>query len=104
MCGDRSIERPIKTGNIDARTLEAIRAAYLNVLSEGVKNDACRNGEPHDIIISNGGVPTLILASGNATRSTPDDWGCWTKSANALFELLDHTFAAEDYGERPVIK
>lgn len=98
VCGDHSLQRPIKMDKLNGAKLGALRTAYLRVLAEGVESHACRYGEPHDIIINNGGVPILIVATGYATRSAPDDWGCWSEAANSLHELLNHAFAPQDYG------
>jgi hypothetical protein len=95
-CQDARLERPVRTGSLDSGRLAAVRAAALRVVAEGMESPACRDGErPEDITVSNGGTPTLILTTGFATGSAPDDLSCWSDAAAALHDLLDETFASD---------
>ena len=86
----------MRTGTLDPERLAAVRAAALRVSAEGFESPACRNGDPpENIIVSNGGTPTLILTTGFATGSALDDLSCWSGSATALHDLLDETFASD---------
>ena len=100
VCGDRRLERPIKKGTLSGQQLASVRAAYGRILSEGFESQKCLDGQPHDIIISNGGTPTLVVAAGYATRSAPDDLSCWGAAANTLHDLLDRLFSPDDYRRR----
>ena len=94
VCGG-AIERPVTTGTLDPERLAAIQAAALRVVMEGFESPACENGEhPEDIIVSNGGTPTLVLTTGFATGSALDDLSCWSEAATALHDLLDETFTS----------
>lgn len=96
VCG-AAIERPVRTGTLDRERLAAIRAAASRVVMEGFESPACEKGEkPEDIIVSNGGTPTLVLTTGFATGSAIDDLTCWSDAATALHDLLDETFASTE--------
>jgi hypothetical protein len=96
VCGG-AIERPVRTGTLDAERLAAIRSAAMRVVMEGFESPACENGKrPEDIIVSNGGTPTLVLTTGFATASAVDDLSCWSEAATALHDLLDETFESTD--------
>lgn len=97
VCSDRGLERPVKKGRLPGTQLAEVRAAYQGALAEGLESHACRYGEPHDIVLSNGGARVLVVVDGYAARSAPDDLSCWSTSANALFALMDHMFAPEDH-------
>lgn len=94
-CGDPRLERPVRSGTLAAARLAAVRSAYLRVLREGLTRPACRNGgRPDQIVIDNGGTPVLLVATGAATASAPDQLGCWSEAARALSGLLDRLFPA----------
>lgn len=94
-CIRRGLERPVKTGRLDAARLAAIRDAALRVLADGFVRPECRDGKPSpEIVISNGGTPVLVLTTGVATRSAPDDLSCWSNAAGRLHRVLDETFRA----------
>ena len=96
ICQDAKLERPVRTGSLDSERLAAIRAAALRVVAEGFESPACRDGgRPENIVISNGGTPTLVLTTGFATGSAPDDLSCWSDAATALHDLLDESFASD---------
>jgi len=93
VCGDVGLERPVIMGRLRAERLEAVRAAYRRVLAQGVENPICRHGRrPDTIIISNGGTPILLVATGATMVSAPNDQSCWGKATTALHDLLDETF------------
>ena len=92
-CVDPRLERPVRTGTLDGSRLAALRSAYLRVFEEGLEKPICREGgRPEEIIVSNGGTPILVLATGWRTVSAGDDLSCWSEAASALHELLDETF------------
>ncbi|HEY0130480.1 MAG TPA: hypothetical protein VGB57_03675 [Allosphingosinicella sp.] len=95
-CEDVRLERPVKTGILDPKRLVALRAVASRAASEGLESQACRNGErPDKVVVSNGGPQILVLATGATTASAPDDLSCWTEAAEALYHLLDQSFAAD---------
>lgn len=94
-CDDVGLERPVRKGALSSKTLAAVRAAYLRVLSEGLGDSLClcRVGDgPRDIIVNNGGTPTLLLTTGRSSNSAPDDLNCWSAAATALHDILDEAF------------
>jgi hypothetical protein len=99
VCGEAGLERPVTEGRLDADRLAAVRAAYLRVLAEGLENPECAEGPPTDrIVVSNGGTPILVLATGAETGSPPEDLTCWSDAAFALHDALDEAFeGAHDY-------
>ena len=95
VCNDSGLERPVNLGRLDTQRLAAVRAAYLRVWGEGLESSACQEGRrPESIIISNGGTPILVLATGGMTVSAPDDLSCWTEAAWALQDELDEAFSS----------
>lgn len=95
VCGEAELERPVTEGALDADRLAIVRAAYRRVLAEGLQNPECEDGPPRDlIVVSNGGTPILVLATGAATGSPPDDLTCWSEAAFALHDALDEAFAS----------
>jgi hypothetical protein len=99
ICSDRNLERPVRKGRLDGKTLETIRAAYLRAVSERLTSEICLNGgRPPTIVISNGGTPILLVTSGRRTDSAPDNLSCWSGAATALSDLLEQTFP--DAGQR----
>lgn len=93
ICDDPQLERPVKRGRLSGPALTAIQLAYGRVLREGFENQRCRGGAPtEDIVINNGGTPVLVLTTGRATGSAPDDLNCWNDAATALHNLLESTF------------
>jgi len=98
VCNKKGLKRPVRSGTLRDHSLGKLRAAYQDVLVEGLENPVCRSGgKPQDIIISNGGTPILLLATGRAVASAPDDLTCWSKSATALHEALDDAFAVRNW-------
>lgn len=98
VCNDRGLERPIRSGTLRDETLGKLRAAYQLVLREGLENPVCRSGgKPQDMVISNAGTPILLLATGRAVGSAPDDLSCWSKSATALHRALDDAFGVRNW-------
>jgi hypothetical protein len=82
------------TGRLGGKHLAAIRAAYRAVLDNGFKSPYCEGGKhPDMLVISNAGTPTLVVATGAATWSAPDDLTCWSDSASALERALNDAFA-----------
>src|SRR4051794_6834026 len=60
VCNDATFERPVEKGRLGLDQLAAVRSAYLRGQTEGLT--VCRYGEqPKTVVISNGGVPILIL-------------------------------------------
>jgi hypothetical protein len=83
----------MRIGTLRAERLEAVRAAYLRVLTEGLVKPVCRDGgRPEEIVISNGGTPVLVLTTGSETKSAPDSLTCWSEAASALSNALDRIF------------
>jgi hypothetical protein len=94
ICHKPGLERPVMTGRLGGKPLAAIRAAYRAILDNGFVSPYCQAGKhPDEIVISNGGTPTLVVATGAATGTAPDDLTCWSDSASALERALDEAFA-----------
>ena len=94
-CNEARLERSVSMGTLGAERLAAVRVAYLRVLAEGFTNPVCREGgRPDTIIVSNGGTPILVLATGADTVSAPDALTCWSEAASALHDLLDDSFGS----------
>ena len=101
ICNTRNLERPVRTGRLGADRLAAVRAAYRRVVAEGLTNPVCEaGGHPDEIVISNGGTPIMVVASGAWTVIPPDDLTCWSDAANALHALLDDEFGSEGRRQR----
>jgi hypothetical protein len=95
-CNDRQLERPIVEGKLEARKLKYVRAAYLRALNERLVSQACYyNKRPDQVVVSNGGTPTLVVVNGAIVRSAPDDLGCWSNAAETLHEVLNELFPSE---------
>jgi hypothetical protein len=93
VCEDVTLERPVKRGRLTGVALAPIQTAYRRVLQEGFESQHCQDAtRAQDIRISNGGTPILVLTTGRATASAPDDLSCWNDAASALHDLLDTTF------------
>lgn len=91
VCWDASLERPISEGRLDGAQLHALEQAFQRAVSHGL-ND-CRAGtRPDDIIVSNGGVPVLVVTDGRGTTSAPTEFNCWSDAGRNLHSLLDTTF------------
>lgn len=98
ICGNPDIDRPVRSGRLSDESLARVRATYQQVVAEGLDTPVCREGgKPQDIVISNGGTPILIVATGRAVGSAPDDLGCWSKAATALHDALDEAFGTRNW-------
>lgn len=98
VCNSSGLERPVRSGTLGAVSLGNVRAAYQRALVEGLENPACRDGgKPQNMVISNAGTPILLLATGRAVGSAPDDLSCCSKSATALHRVLDDAFAVRNW-------
>jgi hypothetical protein len=89
VCGDPKLVRPVQHGTLSAAELPALREAFERAIAQGL--DGCRVGE-RGWVISNGGTPVFVLTYGAGTRAAPDDLGCWSAAANALYESIDRRF------------
>lgn len=97
VCRDFDLERPVEKGRLAGKSLTAVRAAYLRVMSEGLENPVCREGgRPEDITVSNGGTPILVATTGWGSLPAPDDLSCWSEAANGLHDALDEAFRSDD--------
>ncbi|MEA3061675.1 MAG: hypothetical protein QOJ94_1456 [Sphingomonadales bacterium] len=95
VCGQRRLERPVVAAQLGGARLDVLRAAYRRVLAEGLESPECREGKhPDMIVISNGGTPILVVATGALTMAARDDLTCWSGAANALHGALDEAFSA----------
>lgn len=93
VCNDANVQRPVQHGKLEQEKLFAIQAKYREALAEGLKRKICRDGgQPDEIVIANGGVPILVMATGGRTASAPDDLVCWSQAAEALETALDEAF------------
>jgi hypothetical protein len=98
LCDQRDLERPVRSGKLPDESLARVRAAYRQVIAEGLETPICREGgKPRDIVISNGGTLILVVATGTAVGSAPDDLGCWSKAAIALHDALDEAFGTRNW-------
>jgi len=99
ICDKPGLERPVVIGTLTAEALETLRVAYRRVLADGLESRACREGRrPQGIIlISNGGTPVLLVATGRAVGSPPDDLSCWSEAATAFHHALEKAFGARDW-------
>jgi len=91
VCRDPKLVRPILRGRLDAPALAAIRQAYQRAEREGM--NACENGKPGEIIVSNGGTPIMVLTNGIGTRTAPQSHSCWSDAALALHRMIGRGFA-----------
>ncbi|MEA3048480.1 MAG: hypothetical protein QOG84_316 [Sphingomonadales bacterium] len=92
-CGRRGLERPVANARLDGGRLTAIRAAYRRALAEVPESPECREGKhPAAFVVSDGGTPILVVATGALTMGAPDDLSCWSAAANALGGALDDSF------------
>lgn len=92
-CHDLSIERQSRKGMLNQNDLQTFRDAFDLVRSEGLETSICRaGGKPDDIIVSNGGLPTLVVTTGAKTEHAPDRLECWSEAAKSLRVLLETTF------------
>lgn len=92
-CNEPELERPVLLGSLSAWRLAKLRGAYTRVLDEGVISPDCQDGkEPEMIIVSNGGTPLMVVATGAFTVAPPEYLSCWSKAAKALHEALDEAF------------
>lgn len=95
VCGDFGTERRVVTGRLRSGRLEAVRSAYSRLLADGFEHPDCRDGKrPDHIIVSNGGTPILVIATGAFQAAAPGDLTCWSGAATDLQRLLDETFPA----------
>lgn len=95
VCSQGGLLRPVVTGRLRSGRLEAVRVAYSRLVAEGFESPDCQDGKhPDDIVVSNGGTPILVVATGAAQASAPDDLTCWSDAATDLQGLLDETFPA----------
>lgn len=94
VCTDRSLRRPMQAGTLRGARLEAARAAFRRIMTEGLTSHACREGRrPRgEVIVSNGGTPVLVVTGERFTLSAPSDLTCWSDAATALHEVLDRLF------------
>lgn len=93
ICNRARLERPVRTGRLAAKRLSQVRAAYLRVLREGLADPKCRDGgRPDRVVVSNGGPQILVVARGSGLASAPDNLGCWSEAADALYGMLDEMF------------
>ena len=93
VCNDEALERPERRGRLDGDALDKVAAAYRRLLEDGPEKPACLDGPgPHEIVISNGGTPILVLTTGAFTLSVPDDLTCWSEAAYGLRDALDRAF------------
>lgn len=78
---------------LNQNDLQTFRDAFDLVRSEGLETSICRaGGKPDDIIVSNGGLPTLVVTTGAKTEHAPDRLECWSEAAKSLRVLLETTF------------
>lgn len=94
----RTCRRPpyrsrVRTAVLVGYALMDVRIAYQDAVGLGLDNPACRNGRrPDEVVISNGGMPTLRLTRGGRTASPPNDLTCWSEAARHLHRVLDNAF------------
>ncbi len=92
-CQDPDIERPNHKGKLDESDLQALRGLFELARSEGLEATVCREGgKPDYIIISNGGLRTLVVTTGAYTESAPDRLECWSEAAKSLRVSLETIF------------
>jgi len=100
ICDKPGLERPVVNGTLAAEALETLRIAYRRVLADGLESRACREGRRPQggmVLISNGGTPILLVATGRAVGSPPDDLTCWSEAATAFHHALEKAFGARDW-------
>lgn len=96
VCNDDGLERRILQGRLSGQSLDRLRASFAQASVTSLESPVCRDGgKPDYIIISNGGIPTLVMTTGADTEPAPQKWECWSEAASALHNLLDETFAPE---------
>lgn len=95
-CQNPSLERLSRKGTLDKNDLKTLREAFDLAQREGLEATICQEGgKPDYIMISNGGLPTLVVTTGAATEHAPDKLECWSKPAEALHDLLETIFAPQ---------
>jgi hypothetical protein len=93
ICKEEGLQRPVQEGRLRGEQLQTVRVAFQRALAEGLEKAACRGGGAGDtVIVSNGGTPILVLASGARTAAAPDQLGCWSEAAGALHHVLEDVF------------
>ncbi len=96
VCDDIRLERPVIAGTLEKEQLDRVLAGFRRVQTEGVEKPICRDGgRPDEIIVSNGGTPLLVLATGAETGAPPSDLTCWSDAANFLYDVLQDVFGRE---------
>ena len=101
-CRRPSWQRPMRIGLLSAGDLRAVREAWRRAEADGLESPACRNGgRPEEVVISNGGRPTLRLIGRGRTWSPPADPNCWSREARALHDLLERLFRPPPAARRP---
>jgi hypothetical protein len=96
VCDNIRLERPVVAGTLAKEELDRVLAGFQRVQAEGVEKPVCRDGgRPDEIIISNGGTPLLVLATGAETGWPPSDLTCWSDAANSLHDVLEDIFSRE---------
>jgi hypothetical protein len=96
VCNNIRLERPVVTGTLEKEQLNRVLAGFQRVQAEGVEKSVCRNGgRPDEVIVSNGGTPLIVLATGAETGWSPSDLTCWTDAAHSLHNVLEDIFSDE---------
>lgn len=86
-----------RSGTLAGRKLSDVRKAFDAAVADGLSNDRCLavNGVGYDMIVSNAGVAQMTLVVGGKQLNTSTRYGCWTKAAWALREVLERVFARQ---------
>lgn len=97
-CSERGVETPARQGSLARADLDRVRTAALRVQSEGILNPECRaGGKPRSLVMTNGGVPQLVLSTNKGVTWAPRDLGCWSEAGFALHDTLDAAFQVREW-------
>jgi hypothetical protein len=88
-CGDRKSSAGVEKGTLDVPTLRRLRAASAEARRVGLKREQC------DLVISNGGPQAVVITAPGFSEATPDELGCWSKEATALYDKLFEAFGRQ---------
>ena len=88
-CSSLHAPVPIERGVLDSTALQRLRSVFLTARRAGLKRAGC---EP---IVSNGGPHGLVIVGSGFSAAAPEEEGCWSQEASALFDELFEVFGNE---------
>jgi hypothetical protein len=88
-CGNAKSHTPVEQGNLGLPALQHLRSAYFEARRTGLSRDQC------ELIVSNGGPKALVITAAGFSARTPEEDGCWTEAADALYNELFEVFGKQ---------